>query len=84
MNVELVFDIIMVFLIYAEIAQLVEHLSEEQRVPSPNLGLGTFARVVQLARTTHCQCVGRGFDPRLSLQGFTIYITKISMYILYS
>ncbi len=46
---------------------MVEHLSEEQRVPSSNLGLGICARVVQLARTTHCQCVGRGFDPRLSL-----------------
>ena len=63
---------------------MVEHWSEKPGVDSPILSLGTNifnyyfdglstgileqAGVVQLARTTHCQCVGRGFEPRLPLQ----------------
>lgn len=27
-----------------------------------------------MARTTHCQCVGRGFEPRLSLQYFILLL----------
>ena len=58
----------------AEIAQLVEHATENRGVASSNLALGTINRVGassgsgSVGRASPCQGEGRGFESRLPLQ----------------
>lgn len=62
----------------AEVAQLVEHTTENRRVASPILALGIFIMRVggrrkrrgssSVARTSRCQRESRGFESRLPLR----------------
>ncbi len=56
----------------AEVAQLVEQRTENPRVPSSILGLGTIMRMRRKwlsGRASPCQGEGREFESRLPLQG---------------